>query len=192
MSAAGREGSRTTGARAPRSAGYDRGAMQERAREHEGEVAPPTPHEAPGPGAARGGWRALLFPAEPRPLRGRRAWKIGLRAAHVVCAGVLVGAYVFDAPRDERLPWLAATLASGLAILALDLHESGAFLLQVRGLFVLAKVAVVALLPRLGGAEREVLGALAFLSVLVSHAPSKVRYFLVLGRGRVRGARSRG
>ena len=40
---------------------------------------------------------------------------------------------MFGASPDRLTPWLFATAASGLLIVLLDLHESGAFLLQIRG-----------------------------------------------------------
>lgn len=134
---------------------------------------------------------ALFFPREPRQFRGLRALKITLRAVHVLCAGVLTGAYVLEAS-SGRGPWLAATLASGGAILALDLYQSAAFLLQVRGLVLLLKVALLLALPAFGESARWVLVALMLLSVVSSHAPSKVRYFLLVGRGRIRGSTAAG
>ncbi len=136
--------------------------------------------------------RSLLLPAEPRSLPGRRGIKIVLRAVHVLCAGILTGSYVLDANPDLRTAWLAYTIATGSAILLLDLHETAAFLLQVRGLFVVAKIAALWCLPWFGGSQGWVLAGLIVLSVVFSHAPSGVRYRVVFGRGSVRGAASRG
>ena len=135
----------------------------------------------------------LLFPAQPRTFRGRRTLKILLRAVHVLCAGVLTGAYFLHTPAAQADPWVTATLASGAAILLIDLHESGAFLLQLRGWFVLAKLGGVALVPRIEPvAAAWVLGGILVASVISSHAPSRIRYFIPVGRDRVRGARTKG
>jgi hypothetical protein len=77
-------------------------------------------------------------------------------------------------------------------LLLIDLHESAAFLLQVRGLVVIGKIALVAALPGLGTAAAYVLAAALLTSVVLSHAPSGVRYAFVAGRGRLRGACSKG
>jgi len=130
---------------------------------------------------------SLLFPDPPRSFRGRRLLKILLRGVHVVFAAFCLGAYAFDSP--DRVAWLLAAIASGTAILALDLHESLAFLLEVRGLFLVTKVLALAFVPH-GGAW--LLGAIMLLSVVSSHAPSSVRHRLVFGRGRVRASESRG
>jgi hypothetical protein len=138
------------------------------------------------------GWRRLLFPDPPRSFRARRTAKISARAVHVLCAGVMVGSYLLSADDAARRAWLAATVATGFALLLIDLHESAAFLLQIRGMVILGKLGLVAALPALGSASGYVLAAVLLLSVVMSHAPSRVRYFVVFGRGHVRGACSKG
>jgi hypothetical protein len=142
------------------------------------------------PGAS--GLLALIFPPEPRSFPGRRAVKMLLRAAHVLCTGILAGGVILGAAAALQEPWLFASIGTGLLILGLDLHESGVFLLQVRGLVVTAKIAVLAAWPLFEGYHGWVLAALIAMSVLVSHATSKIRYFVVLGRGRLRGAETKG
>lgn len=134
----------------------------------------------------------LLFPDPPRDFAVRRGLKVLLRSAHVLCAGVFVGAHVFGADAVQRTPWLVATLATGFAILLLDLHESAAFLLQVRGAVVLVKLAVLALLPQFGEYQAAVLCALVVVSVCSSHAPSRIRYAVLVGRDKIARGRSKG
>lgn len=134
----------------------------------------------------------LVFPPEPRRLPGHRAFKIVLRGLHTLAAGVLCGAYVFDVPDESRSLTLALVIASGLAMLLLDLYESGAFLVQVRGLVLLGKIGLLLCLPLLGEATGLTLCLLFVIAVISSHAPSKVRYYVVLGGQRIRGATSKG
>jgi hypothetical protein len=134
------------------------------------------------------GLREALFPDPPRDFRGRRGLKIALRAVHVLCAALCLGAYAFDAP--GRVPWLLAALATGGLILALDVHESAAFFLQVRGVVVVAKTLALALLPACGDGKTWLLGAIVVVSVLSSHAPGSVRHRVLFGR--VRAARTHG
>ena len=135
---------------------------------------------------------SLFFPDPPRELPFRRAVKIALRAAHVLCAGVTTGAFVLGAAADARQAWLAATIASGTAILLLDLHESAAFLVQVRGLVLALKLIVLASALAWTAGAPWLLGGLMVLSVLSSHAPSRVRYCVLIGRGRIAPSRSKG
>jgi hypothetical protein len=91
-----------------------------------------------------------------------------------------------------RASWLWATVGSESLLLALDLHETAALLLQVRGAFVLAKLVVVGLLPALPGMEPWILCGLVLASVAMSHAPAGVRYRPLAGPGSVHAACSRG
>ena len=134
----------------------------------------------------------LIFPAEPRRLPGHRAIKIVLRGLHTLAAGVLVGAWLFEVPAESRSLTLALVIASGAAMLLIDLYESGAFLLQVRGLVLIGKIVTLTCLPLFGSLTGLALAVLFVVAVISSHAPSKVRYFVVFGRGRVTGATSKG
>lgn len=110
----------------------------------------------------------------------------------MLCAAILTGAYVLGAAPEISQPWLHAALLTGLLILLLDLHESAAFLLQVRGLVVIVKLLLIAALPWLGGHATWVLTAILLASVVSSHAPGRVRYFLLVGRSGITGGRSKG
>jgi hypothetical protein len=134
----------------------------------------------------------LLFPDPPRDFRLRRELKILFRAVHVLCAALLLGAVVHDAPAGEQQRALWLVVGSGLSILALDLYETAAFLLQVRGLVLLVKLLGVAALPWLEGGRVLLLAALILVSVVSSHAPSKLRYFVLIGHGRIRGSETPG
>ena len=134
----------------------------------------------------------VLFPEEPRSFPGRRGLKILLRAIHLLFVGVFLGSYVFEVGEAQRAPWFLGTVGSGVLMLLLDLHESAAFLLQVRGLVVLGKVIVLAGLPWFGDQQALVLGFLVIVSVLSSHAPSRIRYFLVVGGSRVATSHTKG
>jgi len=111
----------------------------------------------------------------------------------VLCAGVLTGSHVFDADPALQRWWLTLTALTAAALLFLDLHESGVFLMQVRGYLVIAKLVALGLLPRLDPAAAVwLLGALMFVSVLSSHAPSRVRYHVPLGGAHFHGGRTKG
>jgi hypothetical protein len=134
----------------------------------------------------------LLIPAEPRYWRGQRWAKVTARAVHVVLSGIYLGAFVFNIEPGSRWPWFLATLFSGLLIVCLDLYESGAFLLQLRGLVMALKLLALGLVPVFGKAGVWVLAAIAFVSVISSHATSGFRYYQVWGRGRFKGAETKG
>lgn len=142
--------------------------------------------------SSRGRILRILIPAEPRRYAGQRWARVVVRAAHVVLAGIYLGAFVFHVHPASRWPWFLAALASGLLMLCLDLYESGAFVLQLRGLVVAVKLLVLALLSIIGAAAVWVLAAVAFASVISSHAPASFRYHLIWGRGRIKGGETSG
>jgi hypothetical protein len=135
---------------------------------------------------------SLFFPEEPRHFPGQRGLKVSARALHVLCAGTWVGGWLLGVEPGVRDTWLWSALATGVWMLALDLYESGAFLLQVRGAVLLIKLVALACLPAFGDYAPSVLAALVVLAVLSSHAPSGVRYRLLVGAGRVQGAQTKG
>lgn len=134
----------------------------------------------------------ILIPLEPRQYAGQRWIKMMVRSGHVVLSGVYLGALVFQVEAAARTPWFLATMLSGLLMICLDLYESGAFLLQLRGLVVGVKLLLLALIPTFGAAGVWVLAAIAFVSVISSHASARFRYFLIWGRGRIKGAETKG
>jgi hypothetical protein len=137
-------------------------------------------------------WQSLLFPDRPRDFPGRRNLKVGLRAAHVVCAALLLGSHAFAADAGTRTACLLAAASSGLLLLGLDLHESCACLLQVRGAVLCLKLLALGWVALDGAPRPTVLAALVVISVVSSHAPASVRYRMLVLRGRVAPSESRG
>ncbi len=132
---------------------------------------------------------SLLFPDPPRTFPGQRWIKITARAIHVLCAGIATGAYLL-AGGDPG--WLWATVATGVLLLLIDLHQSAAFLCEVRGLLVLGKLGLLSLWPVLGDNARWLLPVLIVVSVISSHAPGSFRHHLVFRRGKVTPSTSHG
>jgi hypothetical protein len=120
----------------------------------------------------------LLFPPEPRGFPGRRTVRALLRAAHTLAGGVLLGAHLFDLPPAVAAPWLWATLASGLAFLAVDLHASCAILLEFRGLLVLFKLALTGLVAIFPGHAVALLGTVLVAGSVGSHLPGCIRHHI--------------
>jgi len=125
----------------------------------------------------------VMFPPRPRGFRGKRWLNIALRTAHLLgVAGV--GCSLLGAAERTSLPFVYLTLATGLAMVALELWSSGIYLLQVRGQATLLKVALLAALPLAPGLEAPVLALAIVISGVFSHAPASVRYYSIV-HGRV-------
>jgi hypothetical protein len=134
----------------------------------------------------------ILIPPEPRRYAGQRWAKVIARSLHVVLSGIYLGALVFHVEPAARVTWFLATLLSGLLMIGLDLYESGAFVLQLRGLVVAVKLLLLALLPLFSEAAVWVIAVVAVASVISSHASASFRYYLIWGRGRIKAAETKG
>lgn len=120
---------------------------------------------------------ALLFPDPRRHLPHSRWWNIAARTVHLAATGTLLGGHVFGAEEAalRLLLWLA--IASGGALIALELYPSAHWAHQVCALFVYAKLGALCLVPFLWEQRVPLLiGALAVASV-GAHAPRTVRHY---------------
>lgn len=121
----------------------------------------------------------------------QRGLKISLRAAHVLGAGVFTGGLVFGVSSEEMEGWLLLLVVAGVLVLALDVMESPAFLIQTKGVVVVAKLAILGGIVWSGEGE-WLLAPILFVSVVSSHASSGVRHRVLVFGDRVRGSRSNG
>jgi hypothetical protein len=128
---------------------------------------------------------SALFPKVPRDFSYRRGVRIALRAAHIFTAGTLLGGYIFDQPVAVLEPWLFGTVISGFLLLATDLHASLAVLLELRGLGVLVKLVLLALVPVFWDAHISLLIAALMIGAVTSHMPGKYRHKVILFRGHI-------
>jgi hypothetical protein len=116
--------------------------------------------------------------------RGARAVGIAFRTAHLFTMAVFVGGVFLAAPDAAVRPWRGLAVATGVALLASEVsHGARTWIWQVRGLAVLAHVAVLALLA-VGGADRAAAALAVVVGAAGSHAPKTVRKWS-LRHGRV-------
>jgi hypothetical protein len=128
--------------------------------------------------------RSLLFPSVPRNFPFRRSLRSALRVLHILTGGVLIGGVIFDQPPEALSPWLWGTVLSGVLLLATDLYASVAILCEVRGLAVLLKVALTALVPVCWESSLWLLIAALVVGAVSSHMPGRYRYQAWILRGR--------
>jgi multisubunit Na+/H+ antiporter MnhB subunit len=119
---------------------------------------------------------SLLFPKVPRNFPFRRTVRTGLRTVHILTSGVLLGGYIFNQPTAELEPWLLATVISGILMLATDVHASAAVLIELRGLAVVIKLVLLALVPVFWDARIALLLASLVIGSIISHMPKRYRH----------------
>lgn len=134
----------------------------------------------------------FVFPDTPRDFPLRRTVRTALRTLHILATGVLVGGHIFGQPKEQLFGWLVGSVASGVALLATDLHATFAFLLQVRGLLVLLKIALTASVLFFWEARVPLLVAALTLGAAGSHMPGSLRHRLIFGQGKFIGDRRNG
>jgi hypothetical protein len=129
--------------------------------------------------------RHALFPDPPRGFPGRRWINIGLRTLHLVGVAGMGGGWLYGADPEAWQPYLWLVLATGLAMVVLELASTCLWLLQLRGLAVVVKLGLLALAAYLPEAMPWLLVAVIALSSVFAHAPADVRYFSPLHGRRV-------
>jgi hypothetical protein len=128
---------------------------------------------------------SFFFPNPPRDFPLRRPLKVSLRTLHILVTGVLLGGCIFEHSKPELGSWLIASIVSGLLLLAVDLHASFAILLEVRGLVVLVKTAIMALLPHLWEVRIPLLVVALVIGALSTHMSARLRHYVLFFRHQV-------
>ncbi|MEW6753232.1 MAG: hypothetical protein AB1505_19970 [Candidatus Latescibacterota bacterium] len=127
----------------------------------------------------------ILFPRQYRAFPGKRAVRIGLRTLHLVGTAGIGGGFLYQAPREAWMPYLVLTVASGATLLLVDVWSNGIWLIQLRGVAILAKIGVLSVVHLHPAWAGEALVTAVVISGLIAHAPSDVRYWSVWHRRRV-------
>jgi len=118
--------------------------------------------------------------AAPRRRHSGRALNIALRTAHIGVTGVLCGGHVFGVPPGQLYVWLFWVILTGGLLAAVEAFPHVYWLVQGRGLCVLAKLCLLCLIPWLWNYRVAVLAAVIVLASVGSHMPARFRYYSVL------------
>jgi len=120
--------------------------------------------------------KSLLFPNSPRRIPRHRALGLALRTAHLMTFGALLGGHFFNVDSARLMPFLLATIASGVALLALELASTCAWLFMGKGLVVLAKLLILAMIPFFWEYRVFLLLLTVAVASVGSHMPSRFRH----------------
>ncbi|MCU7800375.1 MAG: hypothetical protein KZQ70_09570 [gamma proteobacterium symbiont of Lucinoma myriamae] len=97
--------------------------------------------------------KKFLFPEYSRTFYGKRWFDIALRTIHLMGLLGLSGGILFNAEQALWLPYFISTILSGSAMVLLSLWSNANWILQNRGLVIIAKVVLLSLLPVLSGSS---------------------------------------
>lgn len=109
-----------------------------------------------------------------------RAWNIAARTAHIGAIAVLVGGHAFDVPADRLYVALWLSIVTGAALVFLEAYSVRLrWLAQGRGLMVLAKIALLLLIPFAWSSRLPILLVVIVLASVGSHMPARYRYYAI-------------
>lgn len=126
-----------------------------------------------------------LFPANPRVFPFSRGVRIGLRTAHILTSGVLLGGYLFNVPATVLEPWLWSAVITGLLLFAIDLFATLAILFELHAIAVIIKILLLALTPFIWEHRVSLLVVILVIGSVSSHMPSRFRHKLIFFRSRI-------
>jgi len=123
-----------------------------------------------------------LAPDPPRRVPNERAWNVALRTLHLMAFGILLGGYFWGVEFGRLGLAFGMTAASGAGLMALELYKSFQWLFLGKGLMVLAKLALLGLVPFAGEMRLPVLLGVVALASVGAHMPSRYRHYSILLR----------
>lgn len=119
-----------------------------------------------------------FFPQRSRQFAGKRWCKIGLRTLHLFGIAGIGGAFLYQSSSDEWWPFLGLTLATGTLMVLIELWSHGIWLLQLRGIAIVVKLALLGLCVVLPPSYNPwLLFVVILISGVISHASSRQRYY---------------
>lgn len=121
----------------------------------------------------------LLVPETPRVFPAQRWARISLRTLHLIGVAGLGGGFLYGAEPAMWMPYLWLTVVTGVIMVVIELWTTGLWLIQLRGLSVVIKLALIAWMLRADHIELPLFMAVIVISGVISHAPGAVRYFSV-------------
>ena len=113
---------------------------------------------------------------EARAVPHLRALRTTLRTLHLLAAAALYGGHVYGEPAERLLPALAATLVTGGAFLGLEVWRFPPWLVQLRGVATLAKLALLGCVPLFWEWRVAILTLVFATGVVTAHMPGRFRY----------------
>lgn len=118
----------------------------------------------------------------------RRWSKITLRTLHIISVAGIGGGILFGLDRELWHAYWWLSVVTGVLIVAIDALTNRLWLIQVRGLAVYLKLVLLVCLWRYPAWDVELLMAIIVLSAVISHAPSKLRYYSIFHRKVIRSS----
>ena len=109
----------------------------------------------------------------------KRWTKIGLRTLHLVSVAGVGGGILFGLDREIWYAYWWLSVTTGVLLILIDALANPVWWIQVRGLTVYVKLVLLVCLWKFPDWDIALLLAVIVLSAVISHAPSKLRYYSI-------------
>ena len=106
--------------------------------------------------------------------------KITFRSLHILGIAGMSGGFIFELSKPLWQQYYQLAMFSGLGLLFLEIFGNGIWFIQLRGVGIYIKFLFLFLLFSSNSYQPLLFGIVTILSSVISHAPSKVRYFSVI------------
>ena len=107
----------------------------------------------------------------------KRWLKISLRTVHLLAVAGVGGGILFGLEKQLWIDYWWLALVSGALMMLMDIVANPVWIIQVRGLVILIKLILLAMLGSYPDWDRFLLAVIIIISAVISHAPGKVRYY---------------
>jgi hypothetical protein len=112
----------------------------------------------------------------------KRWSKISLRTLHLLAVAGVGGGVLFALEKDLWINYWWLALVSGILMMLMDIAANPVWIVQVRGVVILLKLILLALLGINPDWDSFLLAVIIIISAVISHAPGKLRYYSLYHR----------
>ena len=107
----------------------------------------------------------------------KRWTKISLRTLHLLAVAGVGGGILFGVERDLWINYWWLAMVSGIFMMLVDIISNPVWIVQVRGISIFLKLALLILLVVYPDWDRPLVVVIIIISGVISHAPSRLRYY---------------
>ncbi|MEE8495313.1 MAG: hypothetical protein V3S21_02450 [Xanthomonadales bacterium] len=112
----------------------------------------------------------------------KRWSKTSLRTLHLLAIAGVGGGILFALEKDLWINYWWLALVSGVLMMLMDIAANPVWIVQVRGVVILLKLILLALLGSNPAWDSFLLVVIIIISTVISHAPGKLRYYSLYHR----------
>ena len=115
-------------------------------------------------------------------IAAKRWTKISLRTLHLLAVAGVGGGVLFGLDKGLWINYWWLAMASGILMILIDWISNPVWIIQIRGLVIILKLALLLLLGFNTNWDSMLLLFIIIISAVISHAPGNVRYYSLYHR----------